>query len=181
VTAPHDKSPTSPCKREVDREAGGWRSRFSRTKDMTARARYLRGNMTDAEQRLWRALRRDQLNGFSFRRQHPLGPYTLDFYCSRLRLAVEVDGGQHAEERKQADDRRTQWLAEKGGTVVRYWNNEVLSNLEGVPGDLLGHMERLAQAATTPTPTLPLSGGGRADSVANGENDISSGEHGAER
>jgi very-short-patch-repair endonuclease len=169
VTARSDKSPTSPWKGEVDREAGGWGSRFSRTKDMTARARHLRGNMTDAESRLWRALRRDQLNGFSFRRQHPIGPYTVDFYCSRLRLAVEVDGGQHAEQRKQADDRRTQWLAETGVTVVRYWNNEVLSNLEGVLSDLLAHTERLSQAAATPTPTLPLSGGGRTDSLAPGK------------
>ena len=162
MTAPHDKSPTSPCKGEVDREAGGWGSRFARTKEMTARARYLRSNMTDAEQRLWRALRRDQLNGLSFRRQHPLGPYTVDFYCPQLRLVVEVDGGQHAEQRKQADERRTQWLAEKGVTVVRYWNNEVLSNLQGVLSDLLVHVERLLQAEKTPTPALPLSGGGRA-------------------
>ena len=161
MTAPHDKSPTSPCKGEVDREAGGRGSRFSRTKDMTARARYLRGNMTDAEQRLWRALRRDQLNGLSFRRQHPLGPYIVDFYCPRLQLVVEVDGGQHAEQRKQADQRRTQWLAEKGVTVVRYWNNEVLSNLEGVLGDLLAHTERLSQTVATPSPALPLAGGGR--------------------
>ena len=179
MTAPHDKSPTSPCKGEVDREAGGRGSRFSRTKEMTERARYLRvltnsqgvlrrylrGNLTDAEQRLWRALRRDQLNGLSFRRQHPLGPYTVDFYCPHLRLVVEVDGGQHAEQRKQADERRTQWLAEKGVTVVRYWNNEVLSNLQGVLSDLLVHVERLLQVAKPPTPALPLSGGGGADTA----------------
>ncbi|GKQ55852.1 endonuclease domain-containing protein [Bradyrhizobium sp. Ce-3] len=164
-----DKPPTSPCKGEVDREAGGWGSRFSRTKDMTARARSLRVSMTDAEARLWRALRRDQLNGFSFRKQHPIGPYTVDFYCSRLHLAVEVDGGQHAEQRKQADDRRTQWLAEKGVMVVRYWNNDVLSNLEGVLSDLVAHIERLAQAEATPTPTLPLSGGGGTDDRALGD------------
>jgi len=164
-----EKETTSPCKGEVDREAGGWGSHFSRTKAMTARARALRANMTDAETRLWHALRRDQLNGFSFRKQRPIGPYTVDFYCSRRDLAIEVDGGQHAEERKQADDRRTRWLAEKGVTVVRYWNNDVLSNLEGVLSDLLAHIERLAQAATTPTPTLPLSGGGRTDSDAPGE------------
>jgi very-short-patch-repair endonuclease len=127
--------------------------------------------MTDAELRLWRALRRDQLNGLSFRKQHPIGPYTVDFYCSRLRLAVEVDGGQHAEQTKEADDRRTPWLAEKGITVVRYWNNDVLSNLEGVLSDLLGHTERLAQAAATPTLTLPLSGGGRTDRLAPHENE----------
>jgi very-short-patch-repair endonuclease len=165
VTAPSDK-PTSPCKGEVDREAGGWGSRFSRSKEMTARARNLRANMTDAEARLWRALRRDQLNGLHFRKQHPIGPFTVDFYCPSLRLAVEVDGGQHAEQRKQADDRRTNWLAEKGVTIVRYWNNDVLSNLEGVLSDLLGHTESLAQAAATPSPTLPLSGGGRGKVVA---------------
>jgi very-short-patch-repair endonuclease len=116
--------------------------------------------MTDAEARLWRALRRDQLGGFSFRKQHPIGAFTVDFYCAKLRLAVEVDGGQHAELRKQSDDRRTAWLNEQDVTVVRYWNNDVLTNLDGVLSDLLGHAERLAQAATTPTPTLPLSGGG---------------------
>ncbi len=168
MTGPSEK-PTSPWKGEVDREAGGWGSRFTRTKAMTARARSLRANMTDAESCLWRALRRDQLNGFSFRKQHPIGLYTVDFYCSRLRLAVEVDGGQHAEDHKQADDRRTQWLADKGVTVVRYWNNDVLSNLDGVLSDLVVHMERLSQVATTPTPTLPLSGGGRTDSGASGE------------
>jgi len=98
---------------------------------------------------------RDQLNGLHFRRQHPVGPFTLDFYCPGLRLAVEVDGGQHAEQQKQADDRRTRWLAEKGVTVIRYWNNDVLSNLPGVLSDLLAHTERLAQAAATPSPTLP--------------------------
>jgi very-short-patch-repair endonuclease len=161
--------PTSPCKGEVDREAGGWGSRFSRTKEVTARARSLRGNTTDADLRLWCTLRRDQLNGFSFRKQHPIGPYTVDFYCSRLRPAVEVDGRQHAGQQKQSDDRRTQWLAEKGVTVVRYWNNEVLSNLEGVLSDLLAHIERLSQAAATPTPTLPLSGTGRTDNRAPGK------------
>ncbi|WP_347341744.1 endonuclease domain-containing protein, partial [Bradyrhizobium uaiense] len=94
-------------------------------------------------------------NGFSFRKQHPIGPYTVDFYCSRLHLAVEVDGGQHAEQRKQADDRRTQWLAEKGVTVVRYWNNDVLSNLEGVLSDLVAHIERLVQAEATSLPPPP--------------------------
>jgi very-short-patch-repair endonuclease len=165
VTASSD-NPTSPCKGEVDREAGGWGSRFSRTKAVTARARKLRANMTGAEARLWRALRRAQLNGFSFRKQHPVGPFVIDFYCAPLRLAIEVDGGQHAEQTKEADDRRTQWLAEKGITVVRYWNNDVLSNLEGVLSDLLTHIERLAQAATTPTPTLPLSVGGRTGASA---------------
>ena len=165
MTAPSDTRPTSPCKGEVDREAGGRGSRFSRTRAVTAGARNLRSNMTDAEARLWRALRRDQLNGLHFRRQHPIGPFIVDFYCPSLRLAVEVDGGQHAEQVKQADDRRTRWLADKGVVVVRYWNNDVLSNLEGVLSDLVRHAERRAQAEKTASPTLPLSGGGGEDAA----------------
>jgi very-short-patch-repair endonuclease len=161
------KSRTSPARLEVDREADGRGSRFSRTEAMTARARRLRGNMTDAENRLWRVVRRDQLNGLHFRRPHPVGPFTLDFCCPSLRIAVEVDGGQHAEQRKQADDRRTRWLAGKGVVVIRYWNNDVLSNLPGVLSDLLTHAESLAQVAATPFPALPLSWrGGMAPSAA---------------
>nr|WP_244548939.1 endonuclease domain-containing protein [Bradyrhizobium canariense] len=120
--------------------------------------------MTDAENRLWHALRRDQFNGLHFRRQHPVGPFTLDFYCPSLRLAIEVDGGQHAEQQKHADDRRTHWLADNGVAVVRYWNNDVLSNLEGVLTDLLTHVESRARGVT-PSPTLPLSGGGSTTSA----------------
>ena len=157
--------PTSPCKGEVDREAGGRGSRFSRTRTMTVRAKRLRSNMTDAETCLWHALRRDQLNGLHFRRQHPIGPFTLDFYCPSLRLAIEIDGGQHAEQRKQADERRTRWLAEKDIAVVRYWNNEVLGNLQGVLADLVTQIEMRAREVT-PSPTLPLSGGGSTADVA---------------
>jgi len=123
---------------------------------MTSRARRLRGNSTDAETKLWHALRRDQIYGLHFRRQHPLGPNTLDFYCPSLKLAIEVDGGQHAEQRKQADEKRTRWLADNGIGVIRYWNNDVLRNLEGVLTDLLVQIEQ----RLTPSPTLPLSGGG---------------------
>jgi very-short-patch-repair endonuclease len=153
-----DTLPTSPCKGEVDREAVGRGSRFSRTRTMTARAKNLRSSMTDAEARLWHALRRNQFNGLHFRRQHPVGPFTLDFYCPNLRLAIEVDGGQHAEQRKRADERRTRWLTAKNITVVRYWNNDVLGNLPGVLADLAAHFEK--RGSVTPSPTLPLSGGG---------------------
>jgi very-short-patch-repair endonuclease len=149
---------TSPSKGEVDREASGSGSRFARTPTMTARARKLRGNMTEAEARLWRALRRDQLNGLNFRRQHPIGPFTLDFYCSSLRLAIELDGGQHASQ-KQADERRTRFLSEKRIAVVRYWNNDIFDNLPGVLADLVVVVEKRA-SELTPSPTLPLSGGG---------------------
>jgi very-short-patch-repair endonuclease len=125
---------------------------------MTTRAKKLRGNMTDAEARLWKALRRDQFNGLHFRRQHPVGPFTLDFYCPGLRLAIELDGGQHAVQQKR-DERRTRFLFEKGIAVVRYWNNDVFGNLQGVLEDLIGIAENRVRQMT-PSPALPLSGGG---------------------
>ncbi|HEX2511827.1 MAG TPA: DUF559 domain-containing protein [Xanthobacteraceae bacterium] len=152
---------TSPCKGEVGREAAGKGSRFSRTPRMTARARRLRESLTDAEQKLWRALRRNQLNGMNFRRQHPIGPYTLDFYCPKIRLGIEIDGGQHnshVEIRK--DKEGSKWLASNGVSVIRFWNNDALGNTEGV----LAEITRVAQERSkilTPSPPLPLSGGGR--------------------
>jgi very-short-patch-repair endonuclease len=161
MTQPGSAALTSPCKGEVDREADGRGSCFSRTQLMTARARRLRGNMTDAESRLWRALRRGQLNGYHFRRQHPVGPFTLDFYCPSLRLAIELDGGQHAAQQKQADERRTRFLLEKNIAVVRYWNNDVFGNFQGVLADLVTVIEKRVRDVT-PSPSLPLSGGGSA-------------------
>jgi very-short-patch-repair endonuclease len=160
MTARHES--TSPCKGEVGRAAAGRgsRPRFSRTLQMTSRARRLRANLTDAEQKLWRALRRNQIGNFNFRRQHPLGPYTLDFYCPQLLLGIEVDGGQHNEKlRRTSDNRRTSWLESKGISVIRFWNNEVLQNLDGV----LSEINRVVvpRSEVTPSPTLPLSGGGR--------------------
>jgi very-short-patch-repair endonuclease len=97
----------------------------------TARARHLRRNQTLAEARLWRALRMRQFRGVKFRRQHPVGGYVLDFACPELGLAVEVDGSQHAWQR-QADETRTAILERHGYTVLRFWNNEVSGNLDGV-------------------------------------------------
>lgn len=87
--------------------------------------------MTDAERRLWRALRNRQLAGHKFRRQHPVPPYVADFACVERGLIVEVDGGQHSE-RTKADAARTQALQARGFRVLRVWNNEVMENLEGV-------------------------------------------------
>ncbi|HEX5507250.1 MAG TPA: endonuclease domain-containing protein [Pseudolabrys sp.] len=126
---------------------------------MTSRARKLRGNLTDADQKLWRALRRDQLNGLHFRRQHPVGPYTLDFYCPQIRLAIELDGGQHnMQSQAEKDRRRSEQLGIKGIVVIRFWNNDVLSNIEGV----LAEIVRISRSRSdvTPSPTLPFSGGG---------------------
>ncbi len=93
-------------------------------------ARRLRTVPTDAEIRLWSRLRRKQLEGFRFRRQHPMGRYVVDFFCPDARLIVEVDGGQHAE--SASDVVRTRWLEAQGYRVIRFWNNDVLANTEGV-------------------------------------------------
>ena len=94
-------------------------------------ARRLRKTMTDAEQALWRNLRDRQVEGCRFRRQVPIGRYIVDFACLERRLIVEVDGGQH--EVNQADDAvRDAWLKKEGYRVLRLWNNDVLSNREGV-------------------------------------------------
>lgn len=87
--------------------------------------------MTDAEARLWLYLRGEQAAGFRFRRQVPLGPYIVDFVSHRARLVVEVDGGQHASASQQ-DEKRTAWLTSQGYRVIRFWNNEVLSETDAV-------------------------------------------------
>ena len=105
----------------------------------SVRARALRNNPTDAESKLWAQLRQRNLDGFRFRRQQPIGPYIVDFFCPDARLVVEIDGGQHAA-RENEDAERTEWLGSRGYRVVRYWNNEVLSNTEGVLTDLRSHL-----------------------------------------
>jgi very-short-patch-repair endonuclease len=96
-----------------------------------ARARNLRSNMTDAERHLWSKLRRKQIDGHRFRRQVPIGPYLIDFACLASRLLVEVDGGQH-EVNADRDAARTRWLEARGYRVLRFWNNDVMGNVEGV-------------------------------------------------
>jgi very-short-patch-repair endonuclease len=93
-------------------------------------ARQLRTDMTDAERRLWSLLRGRRLQGTKFRRQHPCGNYILDFVCIERRLVIEADGGQHAD--SDYDRRRTLWLESQGWRVLRFWNNDILANPEGV-------------------------------------------------
>ena len=95
------------------------------------RARQLRKTATMAEVRLWSHLRRKQLDGFRFRRQHPLGSFIVDFFCPEARLVIEVDGGQHTEDNAH-DFARTEWLEARGYRVVRFWNSDVLSKTEDV-------------------------------------------------
>ena len=109
-------------------------------------ARSLRKNLTDAEQLLWFCVRRKQLGGFRFRRQHPFEQYVLDFFCYEARLAVELDGGQHNDPNIHSRDReRTAFLNNHGIQVVRFWNNEVFSNLEGVLQTIYDLLQQTAQ------------------------------------
>ena len=95
------------------------------------RARKLRRNLTEAEKALWRMLRKRQAFGCKFRRQAPIGPYIVDFVCFENKLVIEVDGGQHSELRCY-DAKRTAWLNEQGYRVIRFWNNQVLSESDAV-------------------------------------------------
>ena len=95
------------------------------------RARHLRRNMTDAERALWSRLRKRQLKGLQFRRQYPLGRDIVDFVCLEQRLVIEVDGGQHNDQQAY-DATRTSWLEAQGYRVLRFWNNDVLTQTHAV-------------------------------------------------
>jgi very-short-patch-repair endonuclease len=98
------------------------------------RARDLRQPLTPQEQKLWRRLRNRQLFGLKFRRQHPIGPFVVDFFCHQHRLVVEIDGHHHAEpEQQRQDEARTAWLEEEQALrIIRFSNREVDRNIEGV-------------------------------------------------
>jgi adenine-specific DNA-methyltransferase len=97
------------------------------------RARRLRAAGTEVERRLWARLRNRRLKGAKFRRQHPIGNYVVDFLCRESCLVVELDGGQHGEERqRRSDERRTEYLESLGYRVLRFWNVEVTDDIEGV-------------------------------------------------
>ena len=96
-------------------------------------ARMLRARSTDAEMALWRRLRRRQISDTKFRRQEALGPYIVDFISFNPRIVIELDGGQHATPPQQESDvRRDRWLEEQGFLVIRFWNTDVLLNMDGV-------------------------------------------------
>ena len=122
------------------------------------KARELRLAATDAEKKLWRQLRTKHLAGWKFRRQVPIGPYVVDFYCSAAKLIVELDGGQHAD--SASDRRRDAQLNSLGYRVIRVWNNDVLGNLEGVLQMLS------AELKLAPHP-VPLPAGGERERSGN--------------
>jgi tRNA(adenine34) deaminase len=123
-------------------------------------SRRLRFEQTDAESLMWYLLRNRRLNGWKFRRQHPCPPYVLDFFCEEARLAVELDGGQHAE-RSEQDALRTEFLRERGIDVLRFWKHEVLQETEAVLMVIFNALEcdreeTVGQSWRSPSPPAPL-------------------------
>ena len=114
-------------------------------KRLTNVARKLRGDMTDAERRLWSHLRASQFGGIKFIRQHPIGDFVVDFACRSARLAIELDGGQHSD--CATDETRTRVIEAHGYRVIRFWNNDVLQNTHGVLTVILEELN-LARNAT---------------------------------
>lgn len=103
------------------------------SRGQTALARKFRQRQTDAESKLWAKLRNKQLEGVKFRRQQPIGPYIVDFVSFERKLVIEVDGGQHGGIRvREKDKARTALIMAKGYRVLRFWDNEVSNNIDGV-------------------------------------------------
>jgi len=120
-------------------------------------ARELRRKQTDAERMLWAKLRNMQLEGVKFRRQQSIGNYIVDFVSFEEKVIIEIDGGQHNEERKiEKDEQRKMWLEGEGFSIIRFWNNDVLLNTEGV---LMKIMEAL-RYRFHPHLTSPIKGEG---------------------
>ena len=127
----------------------------------TGRARRLRRDSTSAELRLWNRIHSRAIDGHKFVRQEPIGPYIVDFVCREKRLIVELDGGQHAESVR--DRTRDQWLAQHNYRVLRFWNNDVMSSMDGV-------LETIATALQAEAPPHPVSAcGGNRPLPASGE------------
>jgi len=112
------------------------------------RRRELRRDQTEAEKKLWTRLRNSQFCEVKFFRQYSVGPYIIDFYCPKLRLAIELDGGQHAlDDNRQYDAERSAYLNKQLIDVMRFWNHEIFSDLEAV-------LAKLAERITPPNPLL---------------------------
>lgn len=110
------------------------------TPNVFTNSRELRHNQTPAEAKLWRFLRAHQTNGVHFRRQHAIGSYIVDFCAPREKLVIELDGSQHLEQ-QEYDNERSEFLQSKGYRVLRFWNNDVMNDLEGVMRVILEALE----------------------------------------
>jgi len=124
--------------------SGEGRGEGSRREVSKSSARKLRISQTDAERKLWRYLRGRGLESYKFRRQFPVGPFIADFCCLRRKLIIELDGGHHGE-REGYDASRTDYLEKQGFAVRRFWNNDVMNNVEGV-------LERILEQLKAPSP-----------------------------
>jgi very-short-patch-repair endonuclease len=116
------------------------------SQELKNRARKLRSNQTDVEANLWRRLRDRKVFGAKLRRQHPIGPYIVDFFCPTLGLIIDLYGGQHADQ-SGADQARTCFLESRGYRVLRFWNNQVILQLDEV-------LEQIAKWCVDPHPPL---------------------------
>jgi very-short-patch-repair endonuclease len=113
------------------------------TNIMSERARKLRREKTDAERRLWQALRELNRQGYQFRQQAPIGPYIADFVDHSAKLVIEVDGGQHGEPKMQTTDAvRTRWLEANGYRVLRFWNTDVLKDTQSTMDTILRDLDQ---------------------------------------
>ena len=118
--------------------------------------RRLRSDMTGPEARLWSRLRARQLQGLKFRRQHGIGPYIVDFYCPEQSLVIEVDGDSHADADQMLKDQlRDRYFQSLGLRVIRYFNDDIVKNLDG---DLEDLAEKLSSGSTSPCPSLQRRG-----------------------
>ncbi len=105
-------------------------------------ARKLRQNQTPQEKIMWSILRNYQFQGLKFRRQYPIGNYIVDFVCKEIKLIIEIDGGQHNSTKGiEYDKKRSDFLREKGYKVIRFWNNDIDNNIEGVYKTILSNIE----------------------------------------
>lgn len=121
-------------------------------------AKALRKNMTDAEQLLWRHLRAHRLGDQKFRRQQPIGLYIVDFVHFGARLVIEADGGQHND--SPDDAVRDAWLRNQGFTVLRFWNNDILQNIEEVLEAILKELAKGGPLSPNPSPARGEGSGG---------------------
>ena len=108
------------------------------------RAEELRRDQTDAETKLWSRLRAHRMDGVHFRRQYAIGNYIVDFCSPRRKLIIEVDGSQHIE-RQEYDSERTEFLESLGYQVLRFWNNEIMNNIDAVVGVILDALHKIAE------------------------------------
>ena len=107
---------------------------------MRNRTRSFRKNLTDAENRMWYFLRNRRLKGYKFVRELVIDPYIADFACRAQKIIIEIDGGQHAEA-IEYDEKRTAFLEKNGYSVLRFWNNDIFINIDGVLTTILAQLE----------------------------------------